>query len=167
MGVEFRAPVRELVRCCDVSLWGPRTPCVVFEQIGVGLCVRRSGIYVNRPRFPEGAGGLEQEMAAKVTLINDLNFDQEVLKSTLPVLVDFSAEWCGPCKALVPILEQLAVEMDGKAKVVTIDVEESPGTAGKFGVSSMPTLLVFKNGAVSAKHIGRTTKQKLKELIES
>jgi thioredoxin 1 len=105
-------------------------------------------------------------MAAKVPVFNDLNFDEEVLKSNLPVLVDFSAEWCGPCKALAPIVEQLAVELAGQVKVGTVDVEESPTTAGKYGVSSLPTLMVFRNGSVAAKHIGRTTKQKLKELVE-
>jgi thioredoxin 1 len=102
----------------------------------------------------------------KVQVFNDLNFDQEVLKSSLPVLVDFSAEWCGPCKALAPIIEQMATEFAGKLKVGTVDVEESPVTAGKYGVASLPTVLVFKAGLVSAKQVGRTTKAKLTELCE-
>ncbi|MBN2196919.1 MAG: thioredoxin [Polyangiaceae bacterium] len=102
----------------------------------------------------------------KVHLFNDLNFDKEVLQSSLPVLVDFSADWCGPCKALAPIVEQLAEEFGGKLKVGTVDVEQAPVIAGKYGVASLPTVLVFKAGAVAAKQVGRTTKAKLIELCE-
>ena len=107
-------------------------------------------------------------MAASETVkvFNDDNFDAEVVKSDVPVLVDFAAEWCGPCKALAPIVAQIAAELEGKVKVGTVDVEESPITAGKYGVASLPTILVFKGGSVSAKQVGRTTKAKLTELLD-
>ena len=82
-------------------------------------------------------------MASAVT---DSSFDQEVLKATEPVLVDFHATWCGPCKAMAPALEQVAAEMQGKIKVVKVDVDENPAVTGTYGIRAMPTLLIFKNG---------------------
>lgn len=101
----------------------------------------------------------------KVQVFNDLNFDQEVLKSQVPVLVDFTATWCGPCKALAPIVDQVAAELDGKAIVGKLDIDESPITAGKYGVRGVPTVMVFKNGERAAQHVGLTTKQKLVDLV--
>ncbi len=101
----------------------------------------------------------------KVHHFNDLNFDDEVLKSDVPVLVDFTATWCGPCKALAPIVDQLADELSGEIKVGKLDIDESPLTAGKFGVRGVPTVMVFKNGVRSAQHVGLTTKQRLAELV--
>ncbi len=101
----------------------------------------------------------------KVQVFNDLNFDQEVLSSNVPVLVDFTATWCGPCKALAPIVAQLATDLDGKVKVGKLDVDESPVTAGKYGVRGVPTVMVFKNGQRAAQHVGLTTKQKLLDLV--
>ena len=80
----------------------------------------------------------------KVKVFNDSNFDSEVLGSTVPVLVDFTASWCGPCKALAPIIDQVAGELEGKATVGKLDVDDSPVTAGKFGVRGVPTVMVFK-----------------------
>lgn len=101
----------------------------------------------------------------KVQVFNDLNFEQEVLKSTVPVLVDFTATWCGPCKALAPIIDELADSLDGKVKVGKLDIDDSPITAGKFGVRGVPTVMVFKNGERAAQHVGLTTKQKLLALV--
>ncbi|HEY6557738.1 MAG TPA: thioredoxin [Polyangiaceae bacterium] len=101
----------------------------------------------------------------KVLVFNDLNFDSEVLQADTPVLVDFTATWCGPCKALAPIVDQLANDLDGKVKVGKLDVDESPITAGKFGVRGVPTLMVFHKGQRAAQHVGLTTKQKLMELV--
>ena len=103
--------------------------------------------------------------SAKVRVFNDDNFDQEVLKSDVPVIVDFTATWCGPCKALAPIIEQLANELDGKARVGKLDVDEATATAGKYGIRGVPTIMVFKQGQRVAQHVGLTTKQKLVELI--
>jgi len=101
----------------------------------------------------------------KVQVFNDLNFDQEVVNSSVPVLVDFTATWCGPCKALAPIIDQIAGDLDGKVKVGKLDVDDSPITAGKFGVRGVPTIMVFKNGQRAAQHVGLTTKSKLLELV--
>ncbi len=101
----------------------------------------------------------------KVQHFNDMNFEQEVLKSDKPVLVDFTATWCGPCKALAPIVDQIADELDGQVKVGKLDVDESPVTAGKLGIRGVPTVMVFKAGQRAAQHVGLTTKAKLKELI--
>jgi thioredoxin 1 len=101
----------------------------------------------------------------KVLVFNDLNFDEEVLKSDKPVLVDFTATWCGPCRALSPIVDQIAEELEGKVKVGKLDVDDSPGTAGNFGVGGVPTLMVFRNGERAAQHVGLTTKQKLIDLV--
>jgi thioredoxin 1 len=101
----------------------------------------------------------------KVLVFNDLNFESEVLQSDTPVLVDFTATWCGPCKALAPIVDQLANDLDGKVKVGKLDVDESPITAGKFGVRGVPTIMVFHKGQRAAQHVGLTTKQKLMELV--
>ena len=103
----------------------------------------------------------------KIHVFNDLNFEAEVLKSDLPVLVDFTATWCGPCKALAPIVDQVATELDGKAKVGKLDIEESPVTAGKLGIRGVPTVMVFKGGEPAAQHVGLTTKQKLIALIDA
>lgn len=105
--------------------------------------------------------------SSKVQVFNDLNFDEEVLKSDTPVLVDFTATWCGPCKALAPIVDQLADELEGQVKVGKLDVDESPVTAGKYGVRGVPTVMVFRGGERSAQHVGLTTKAKLKELVGS
>ncbi len=102
----------------------------------------------------------------QVKVFNDQDFDQEVLKSTIPVLVDFSAEWCGPCKALTPIVQQLAQELAGKVKFGTVNVDDSPAVAARYGVRSLPTLLLFRQGVVAAKHAGTTTKAKLREFVE-
>jgi thioredoxin 1 len=102
----------------------------------------------------------------KIHLFNDINFEAEVLTANVPVLVDFTATWCGPCKALAPIVDQIANELDGKVKVGKLDVDDSPLTAGKYGVRGVPTVMVFKNGQRAAQHVGLTTKQKLLALDE-
>ena len=102
----------------------------------------------------------------KVHVFNDLNFEQEVLKSTVPVLVDFTATWCGPCKQLAPIIDQLAGDLDGSVKVGKLDIDDSPITAGKLGVRGVPTVMVFKNGSRAAQHVGLTTKAKLLDLVK-
>jgi thioredoxin 1 len=103
----------------------------------------------------------------KIHVFNDLNFDTEVLAAGVPVLVDFTATWCGPCKALAPIVDQIANELGDKVKVGKLDVDDSPLTAGKYGVRGVPTVMVFKNGQRSAQHVGLTTKQKLLALVEA
>lgn len=101
-----------------------------------------------------------------VHAFNDINFDDEVTKADKPVLVDFTATWCGPCKALAPIVDQVAEELAGKVKVGKVDIDESPGTASKYGIRGVPTLLLIENGEVKSQHVGLTTKAKLLALID-
>jgi thioredoxin 1 len=102
----------------------------------------------------------------KVKVFNDLNFEDEVLKAEGPVMVDFTATWCAPCKRLAPIVEELDTELDGKVTVGKLDVDEAPMTAQKYGVRSVPTILLFKNGEQAAQHIGLATKAKLLGLVQ-
>ena len=104
-------------------------------------------------------------MAGKVVELNDANFEAEVLQSDLPVLVDFWAAWCGPCKALAPTVEALAEELAGKAKICKLDIDSSPNTAGQYSIRSIPTLLIFKGGENIGQLVGNVSKQAIEELI--
>jgi thioredoxin 1 len=97
--------------------------------------------------------------------INDGNFESEVLSSDVPFLLDFSAVWCGPCKVLAPVVEKLANEYQGKVKVGKLDIDESPGVASKFGIRGVPTVVVFKGGKESGRHVGVTNKETLLKLV--
>ena len=100
------------------------------------------------------------------SMVTDKNFDAEVLKSKEPVVVDFFAEWCGPCKAMAPALDQVSKELAGKVKVVKIDVDQSPGITTRYAIRAMPTLIMFKNGQVAGQHVGALVqKRKLEEWI--
>lgn len=94
--------------------------------------------------------------------VSDETFDQEVLQATGPVVVDFWAEWCGPCKMIGPLLEELANELEGQVKIVKINVDENPKVAAKYGIRGIPTLLIFKNGQVAASQVGAQPKNRLK-----
>ena len=97
----------------------------------------------------------------------DENFNEEVLASDIPVLVDFYADWCGPCKMLAPVIETLATEQEGKVKVGKLNVDDSPETARKYGIMSIPTLLYIKNGEVVNKTVGVVSKTELEQILSS
>jgi thioredoxin 1 len=103
----------------------------------------------------------------KVITVNDLNFESEVLTSAVPVLVDFSATWCQPCRAIAPIVNQLAGEYEGRVKVTTLDIDESPVTAQKFQIRGVPTLLMIKEGKVVGQQVGAVPKTKIQALLDS
>ena len=101
------------------------------------------------------------------TKVSDASFEKDVLQAPSPVLVDFWAEWCGPCKEIAPRLEELAKEMDGKVTVAKLNIDENPTTPQKYGVRGIPTLMMFKGGQVASTKIGALSKSKLYEWVES
>jgi thioredoxin 1 len=100
-------------------------------------------------------------------ILSDNTFEQEVLKSNLPVVVDFWAEWCGPCKMLMPVLEGVALELEGKVKIAKLNVDQNSETASKYGVRSLPTLLLYKEGKVVSNMVGVNSKEKILEWVGS
>ncbi len=104
---------------------------------------------------------------SKTVVLNDDNFENEVLNSEVPVLVDFWAEWCGPCRALAPVIEEIAEDFEGTVKVGKLNVDENPGAPSAFEIRSIPTLILFKDGAIVEKAIGALPKNQITELLET
>jgi thioredoxin 1 len=99
--------------------------------------------------------------------VSDASFEAEVLQASGPVVVDFWAEWCGPCKMIAPALEELAGVLGDKVKIVKLNVDENPATASKYGIMSIPTLMMFKNGELASRQVGAAPKAKLEQWIKS
>jgi thioredoxin 1 len=97
--------------------------------------------------------------------VSDATFETEVLKSGGPVVVDFWAEWCGPCKMIAPALDEISNSLGDKVKIVKLNVDENPAVAAKYGIMSIPTLMIFKNGELASRQVGAAPKQKLEQWI--
>lgn len=106
-------------------------------------------------------------MSEQIVHVTDDNFEQEVLNSDVPVLIDYWAEWCGPCKMIAPILDELAAEYAGKVKIAKLNIDDNPNTPPKFGIRSIPTLMVFKGGNVEGTKVGGASKSDLAQFIDS
>ncbi len=106
-------------------------------------------------------------MSDTIVHVTDANFEDEVLKSDVPVLVDYWAEWCGPCKMIAPVLEEIAKDYDGKVKICKMDVDANQDTPQKFGIRGIPTLMMFKGGNAEATKVGALSKNQLSEFINA
>ena len=106
-------------------------------------------------------------MSEQIVFVNDNTFEQEVLQSQTPVLVDYWAEWCGPCKMIAPILDEVAKEYEGKLKIAKLNIDENAETPPKYGIRGIPTLMLFKNGSVEATKVGALSKSQLSAFIDS
>ena len=106
-------------------------------------------------------------MSEAIVHVTDASFEDDVLKSDVPVLVDFWAAWCGPCKMIAPILDELAKEYDGKIKIAKVDVDANNDTPAKFGIRGIPTLMIFKSGAAAATKVGALSKTQLLDFIKT
>ena len=106
-------------------------------------------------------------MAKNVIMVTDDTFESEVLKASSPVLVDFTATWCGPCKVLSPIVEKIADETVGKFKIAKVDIDDCPKVTARYGIRGVPTVMVFRSGEKVGQHVGVTNKETLLKLLES
>ena len=106
-------------------------------------------------------------MAGKIVEVGDQNFETEVLSSDVPVLVDFWAAWCAPCRMLAPVVDAVAAKYEGKAKIVKLNVDENTLTASKYNIKGIPTLLLFKEGVIKEQIVGNTTKDTISKMIDN
>ena len=102
-----------------------------------------------------------------ISHVSDDTFENDVLNSDVPVLVDYWAEWCGPCKVIAPVLEEIASEYDGKMRICKLDIDENEATQPKYGIRGIPTLMLFKNGQVEATKVGAVSKSQLTDFLDS
>jgi len=106
-------------------------------------------------------------LSAQIIEVTDESFETEVLQSSQPVLVDYWAEWCGPCKMIAPVLSEIAAEYAGKVKIAKLNIDDNPDTPPRFGIRGIPTLMLFKNGEVEATKVGALSKSQLTAFIDS
>ena len=106
-------------------------------------------------------------MSEQIVHLSDDSFEAEVLQSNLPVLVDYWAEWCGPCKMITPVLDEIALEYAGKVKLAKLNIDENPNTPPRYGIRGIPTLMIFKDGEVEATKVGAVSKSQLTAFIDS
>ena len=111
--------------------------------------------------------GTKNKMSENIVHVTDTTFEEEVLKSEMPVMVDYWAEWCGPCRAIAPVLEEIAEEYNGKLIVAKMDVDQNQSTPQKYAVRGIPTLMIFKNGNVIGTKVGQASKSQLSAFIDS
>jgi thioredoxin 1 len=140
----------------------PATPVLVYDYIPIAPPVHHEPPFPGDSRIPTRGN-----MAEKIVHITDDTFESEVLQSQTPVLVDYWAEWCGPCKMIAPALDQIASEYSGRLKVAKLNIDENQSTPPKYGIRGIPTLMLFKNGAVEATKVGALSKTQLAAFIDS
>jgi len=105
-------------------------------------------------------------VSENIVYLSDADFETDVLKSDIPVLVDYWAEWCGPCRMIAPILEEIAKDYAGRVKIAKLNIDENPGTPPKYGIRGIPTLMLFKDGAVAATKVGALSKSQLASFLD-
>jgi thioredoxin 1 len=127
---------------------------------------RPTGCPTGRP-FPNSKTIWRKSVIDKIVHITDDNFESEVLQSSEPVLVDYWAEWCGPCKMIAPVLDEIAGEYEGRVKVAKLNIDDNPNTPPRYGIRGIPTLMLFKDGEVEATKVGAVSKSQLTAFIDS
>jgi thioredoxin 1 len=139
---------------------------VTAARTTAALAIRRTD-FIYHCTFSKRHLGAETIMSDNITHVTDASFDADVLKSGTPVLVDFWAEWCGPCKMIAPVLEEVAVSHAGKVKIAKVDVDDNREIAAKYGIRGIPTLMIFKNGELAAQKVGALSKAQLTAFVDS
>lgn len=138
------------------------------RAVALPCFVRTFTLFVENPYFRFAAAAARTEVLVNdlITHVSDASFEQEVLGSETPVLLDFWAEWCGPCKSIGPALDELATEYAGRLRIVKVNIDENQQTPRTYGVRGIPTLMVIKNGKVEATQIGAVSKGQLAQMID-